>query len=195
MKKINEGNAARNTLLLIVITFILRSLIAAYTGLGIGEAYYFRRAMHLDLSYFDQPPLFFWLSGLSLKIFGLTNFGLRLPAVLLFAGTSWLLFIITRKLFNAASGFWAVLVMNLSAVFTIPIACWFQPDAPLMFFWLISVYFIVEVLSITDEGRTQLSPGRAYLLWFIIGICMGLATLSKYHVIFLFVGSFIFIAV
>lgn len=194
MKKITNANAAFYTLLLIVITFIIRLLVAAYTGLGIGEAYYFRGALHLDLSYFDQPPLFFWLGGLSIKALGLTNLGLRFPSVLLFAGTSWFLYLVTKKLFNASAGFWAVLVMNLSAVFTIPIACWFQPDAPLMFFWLISVYFIVEVLSITNEGRTKLSTGRIYLLWFIVGICMGLATLSKYHVIFLFVGSFIFIA-
>src|ERR1700712_4879396 len=111
MKKITEGNAASFTILLILVTFIIRAFIAAYTGLGIGEAYYFRGALHLDFSYFDQPPLFFWLSGLSIKIFGLTNLGIRFPAVLLFAGTSWLMFLITRKLFNAKAGFWAVFVM------------------------------------------------------------------------------------
>jgi 4-amino-4-deoxy-L-arabinose transferase-like glycosyltransferase len=195
MKKITEGNAAFYTILLIVITFILRVFIAADTGLGIGEAYYFRGALHLDLSYFDQPPLFFWLGGLSIKILGLTNLGLRFPSVLLFAGTSWLLFLITRKLFNAKAGFWAVLVMNLSAVFTIPIACWFQPDAPLMFFWLLSAYYIVEVLSITTEGRPTAGAGKVYLLWVIVGICMGLAVLSKYHTIFLFLGVFIFVGV
>jgi hypothetical protein len=194
MKKITEGTAALYTALLILVTFIIRLFIAAYTGLGIGEAYYFRGALHLDLSYFDQPPLFFWLGGLSIKVFGLTNLGIRFPSVLLFAGTSWLLYLVTKKLFNAKSGFWAVLVMNLSAVFTIPIACWFQPDAPLMFFWLLSTYIIVDVLSITDEGRTKRSAGQVYLLWILVGICMGLATLSKYHVIFLFAGVFIFVS-
>ena len=195
MKKITQGNAASYTILLIISTFVIRLFIAAYTGLGIGEAYYFRGALHLDLSYFDQPPLFFWLSGLSLKVLGLTNLGIRFPAVLLFAGTSWLLFLITKKLFNAAAGFWAVLVMNLSAVFTIPIAVWFQPDAPLMFFWLLSTYFFVEVLSISNQGRTKLQSGKAYSLWIIIGICMGLAILSKYHTIFLFLGVLIFVSV
>jgi len=194
MKKITQGNAAFYTLLLIVITFIIRLWIAAYTGLGIGEAYYFRGALHLDLSYFDQPPLFFWLAGLSIKVFGITNLGIRLPSVLLFAGTSWLLFLVTKKLFNASAGFWAVLVMNLSAVFTIPIAVWFQPDAPLMFFWLLSTYFIVEVLSITSQGREKLPAGKVYSLWIIIGICMGLAVLSKYHTIFLFIGVLIFVS-
>ncbi|MGZ3752106.1 MAG: ArnT family glycosyltransferase, partial [Mucilaginibacter sp.] len=146
MKKLSESNAALYTLVLILITFVVRLFIAAYTGLGNGEAYYFRGAIHLEWSYFDQPPLFFWLSGATIKLFGLNNLGLRFPAVLLFAGTSWLLFLITRKLFNAKAGFWAVVVMNLSAVFTVAIACWFQPDAPLMFFWLAIIYFMVQLM-------------------------------------------------
>src|SRR5471030_3537690 len=110
MKKLTESNAAKFTVILIIVTFLLRCLIAAYTGLGIGESYYFRGALHLDLSYFDQPPLFFWLGGLSIKIFGLNNFGIRFPSVLLFAGTTWLLFLITKKLFNARAGYWAAVI-------------------------------------------------------------------------------------
>jgi hypothetical protein len=195
MKKLTEGNAAFHTIALILITFVIRIFIAAYTGLGIGEAYYFRGAVHLELSYFDQPPLFFWLSGLTIKIFGLTKLGLRFPAVVLFAGTSWLLFLITRKLFTAKAGFWAVVVMNLSAVFTVAIACWFQPDAPLMFFWLASAYFLVQ-LMFGREGedlKTIRNSRRTWLLWIMTGVCLGLATLSKYHVLFIFAGVFLFV--
>lgn len=190
--KFTTQTATRYTLLLIGFTFVARILIAAYTGLGIGESYYFRGVLNLSLSYFDQPPLFFWISWLTSKIFGLTNLGLRFPAVLLFAGTSWLLFLITKKFFNAKAGFWAVLMMNLSAVFTIPVATWFQPDAPLMFFWLLATYFIIQVLM-PDENAKPRSKGQVYGLWILVGICMGLATLSKYHVLFLFVGVFMFI--
>src|ERR1700761_7919589 len=195
MKKLNEANAAFYTLALILITFIMRIFFAAYTGLGIGEAYYFRGAVHLEWSYFDQPPLFFWLSGLSIKIFGLTNLGLRFPAVLLFAGTSWLLFLVTRKLFTAKAGFWAVAVMNLSAVFTVAIACWFQPDAPLMFFWLASIYFIVLLMfGRENESMEEIrNSRRTWLLWIMTGVCLGLATLSKYHVLFIFAGVFLFV--
>jgi len=196
MRKLTEANAALYTTILIVITFLIRIWLAAYTGLGIGEAYYFRGAVHLEWSYFDQPPLFFWLSGASIKIFGLTNLGLRFPAVLLFAGTSWLLFLITKKLFTARAGFWAVVVMNLSAVFTVAIACWFQPDAPLMFFWLASIYFIVELIfgQGSRDVRYIRSSRRTWFLWVMTGICLGLATLSKYHVLFIFVGVFMFFA-
>jgi len=191
MKKFSESSAAKYTIILILVTFVLRILIAAYTGLGIGESYYFRGALKLELSYFDQPPLFFWLSGLTIKIFGLTALGLRFPAVLLFAGTSWLLFLVTKQLFNAKAGFWAVLLINLSAVFTISVACWYQPDAPLMFFWMLSIYLIVKILGINDVQHR--STGNIYLLWILAGISTGLATLSKYHVIFLFAGLFLYI--
>src|ERR1700761_6140445 len=193
MKKITEQNAAKYTLVLIIVTFFIRLLIAAYTGLGNGESYYFRGALHLDLSYFDQPPLFFWLGAFSIKIFGLTNFGLRFPTVVLFAGTSWLLFIITRRLFNARAGFWAVVIMNLSAVFTVAVAIWYQPDGPLMFFWLLSCWFIIEVLGIGHAKAIDPKSSRAWWLWVIIGVCMGFATLSKYHVLFIFAGTFLFI--
>jgi hypothetical protein len=196
MKKLTESNAASYTAILIFITFVLRCFIAAYTGLGNGESYYFRGALHLDFSYFDQPPLFFWLGALSIKLFGLTNFGIRFASVLLFAGTSWMLFLITKELFNAKSGFWAVVIMNLSAVFTIAIACWYQPDAPLMFFWLVATYFIVKLMFApgTENPEATRYSRKTWLLWLAVGISMGLATLSKYHVLFLFAGVFMFVS-
>lgn len=189
---LSDNKATRYTITLIGFTLIARLLIAAYTGLGIGESYYFRGALSPSLSYFDQPPLFFWLSTFSIKIFGLSNLTLRLPAVLLFAGTSWLLFLITKRLFSARAGFWAVLMLNLSAVFTIPVATWFQPDAPLMFFWLWATYYIVQLLMPAKDAVPR-TKGQEYGMWVIVGILMGLATLSKYHVLFLFVGVLLFI--
>lgn len=193
MKTFSERTAASYTIALIIITFLLRCWLAAYTGLGIGESYYFRGVLHVDLSYFDQPPLFFWLSALSTKIFGLNAFGLRFPALILFAGTSWFMFLLTRKFFTAKAGFWAVLVMNISAVFIL-IGTWFQPDAPLMFFWMLSAYLISEIMLPGTAGGVQkkLSNRRIYFLWILTGIAMGFATLSKYHVLFLFAGVFLF---
>jgi hypothetical protein len=196
MKKLSEANAANYTLILIVLTFVARCFIAAYTGLGNGESYYFRGSLHLDASYFDQPPLFFWLGAISIKIFGLTNFGIRFASVLLFVGTSWLLFLITRKLFNAKAGFWAVTIMNLSALYTVAIACWYQPDAPLMFFWLLATWFIIQLMVApgTENSEATRNSRKIWLLWLAVGLSMGLATLSKYHVLFLFAGVFMYIA-
>lgn len=177
------------TVLLILVTTILRFLLADKTGLGIGEAYYFRGAKDFQLSYFDQPPLFFWISGLSIRMFGLSNLALRIPAILFFAGTSYLVFLITKQLFNKWSGFFAVVILNISFVFTIPIATWFQPDAPLMFFWLLCAWFLIRVLFPEKFNVKR----NSYLLWVLVGISFGLTTLSKYHAIFLLSGAFLFV--
>ncbi|MGC8791694.1 MAG: ArnT family glycosyltransferase [Desulfurella sp.] len=37
---------------------------------------------HLDgLVYLEQPPLLYWLSALSLKLFGISEFSVRLPVI------------------------------------------------------------------------------------------------------------------
>ena len=188
------SNPAVISLILIIVTTVLRLFIAGGTGLGIGEAYYFRGAMDLKLSYFDQPPLFFWLGGLTVRLLGVSAFALRLHAVLLFAGTSWLMFVVGKRLFNGWAGFFAVLIMNISFIFTVPMATWFQPDSSLVFFWMLCVYFLVELLFPVNapDLKSFRKSGRAYLLWILAGISLGLTTLSKYHAIFLLAGVFLF---
>ena len=178
---------------LIGITTVLRFVIAGTTGLGTGEAYYARGALDLQLSYFDQPPLFLWLSGWSTKLFGVSNLALRLPALLFFIGTQWLLFLITRRFFTSRGGLFAVLILNLSFVFTVPVAAWFQPDAPLMFFWLLSCYFLVKLFFPEDQQLSvEENNKRSYLLWIGFGFSLGLTVLSKYHAILLVAGAFIY---
>src|ERR1700740_965839 len=94
VNKICLDKPASYTISLILIALVCRLLIAAFTGLGIGESYYTRGAKYLQLSYFDQPPLFFWLGGLSIRLLGETTFALRLPTVLMFAGTTWFVYVI-----------------------------------------------------------------------------------------------------
>ena len=172
---------------IIGLTTILRLYLAGFTGLSVGESYYWRGAQMLQWSYFDQPPLFFWLSGLSIRLLDLTNFALRLPAVLLFVGTSYLMFRIGSRLFGLKAGVYALILLNSSFVFTIPIASWFQPDAPLMFFWLLTVWCLLQVFF-PKEGQN--SPMK---WWLLAGLALGLTTLSKYHALFLFASTLLFV--
>lgn len=174
------------TWLLIAITTIFRLYLAGSTGLGVGESYYWRGTQFLDWSYFDQPPLFFWISAFTTWLLGLSNFALRLPAVLFFAGTCSLMYLVAKRLFNSAAGFYSVLLINISFVFTLPIAAWFQPDAPLLFFWMLTTYCLVRLFF--AEAQSQ-----SLQWWILAGISLGLTTLSKYHAIFLMAGTFIFV--
>ncbi len=192
--KVNKNSAFRYTYWLITITAAIRLFLAWWSGLGIGEAYYFRGAKELALSYFDQPPLFLWLGGLSIRFFGESSLALRLPSVFLFAGTSWVLFLIAKKLYSARAGFFAVALINISIVFTVPVATWFQPDAPLMFFWILCAYFIVLTMfpgHDTNEPSYRHSK-EVYLNWGLIGLFLGFTTLSKYHAAFLLLGVLLF---
>ena len=197
----NDSKIKRNVLLLILATSIIRIIIASFTGLGPGEAYYFKGALLPNWSYFDQPPLFFWLSTITVKLFGISSLALRLPAILCFAGVIWLLYQTTRHLFGAKAGWYAVVLLNCSFVFTIPVAAWFQPDAPLMFFWLLTAYYLVKLFfkSSGNEGEVsgvpQQSKQEVYKLWILTGIALGLATLSKYHSALLLAGVLIFCVV
>ncbi len=193
--QLNSKKPLQLTLLVMIVTTALRLWAAAGTGLGIGEAYYFRGAVHLDLSYYDQPPLFFWLSGISIRLLGLTNFALRLPAIIMFVGTMWLMFTTSRRLFNAWAGFFAVVLLNISFVFTIPVASWFQPDAPLMFFWMLCTWLLTSILFPRNERSTAeiRNNKETYTRWILVGIVLGLTTLSKYHAGFLLAGTFLFV--
>lgn len=191
---------ARATLLLIALTTLARLLIAATTGLGFGESYYALGALHPQLSYFDQPPLAFWVGALFLKIGGeMSAFWLRLPSVLFFAGSCWFLFLLTRRLFSDRAGFYAVLAMNLSAVFTLTGAIWFQPDAPLLFFWLATALCVCRIFfrdaspDLDTAQTVEWRWGAACFGWWILaGVLLGLTTLSKYHAAFLFAGAGLF---
>lgn len=180
--------------------FIFRLALALSTGLGTGESYYFRGAYDVALSYLDQPPLFFWLSHLSLKLFGLNTLALRLPDVILFSGTTWVLFLLARQLFNEKSALYTVIIFNLSAVYVID-GIWFQPDAPLLFFWAVSLYVLAKIffprkegeLGKSDSDRSESDKPKLFWLWVLLGVGIGLTGLSKYHVVFFFCGMVLFI--
>lgn len=158
---------------------------AKAVGLGFGESYHFSCALRPSLSYFDHPPLSLWLGTLALRLGGVDGVALRLPFVLLFAGTTWLTFSLGRTLFTARAGWLAALVLNLSAVFTISVGMFLQSDGPLMFFWLACTACLVRIFF-----SPQLDRPMAW--WMLTGATLGLALLSKYHAVFLVFGAGLF---
>jgi hypothetical protein len=179
--------AERATLVLIAVTLVLRFVAAGSVGLGVGESYYFSSALHPSPGYFDQPPLANLLGTLMLRLTGqVSGVVLRAPFIAIFAGTTWLMFLIGRRLFGPRAGFWAALLLNLAPVFSVSVGIFFQPDGPLMFFWLATVWCLIRVLL--DEP-----VHRAVGWWSAAGVMLGLAMLSKYSAVFLAAGAGLFI--
>jgi len=166
---------------------IFRMILGGKIGLGVDESYVVAIARTFSLSYFDHPPLHFWIVWLTTHLTHSENgLILRMPFILLFAGTTWMMYRLGSKLFGEWAGVYAALAMNISAVFGLSTGSWILPDGPLMFFMLATVLVLT---------RLFFSPGpKPAWLWVVTGMLLGLGLLSKYHAIFIAFGCFVFLA-
>jgi len=185
----SPADAKAATIRLIAITAVVRLVLGAVTGLGVDESYAVAVARDVSWSYFDHPPLHFWIAG----AFGrLTNWEaaplVRLPFILMFAGTTWFTFRVTRRLFSAHAGYVAALLLNVSAVFSLSSGGWVLPDGPLMFFMMAAVDRIASVLFPAAGEASDVRTGA----WLAAGLLTGLAMLSKYHGAFVLAGTALF---
>lgn len=161
---------------LIVLGVAARLVLAATTGFGIDEAYTVANARHVQLSYYDHPPLSFWLVRGMVALTGSeAPVVVRLPFILLFAGLTWLMFRFTTRLFGESAGLWAAVLLNLSPVFGLTTAGWILPDGPLMVALMATVTLLERLLFGEPTRR------RAWVLGLAAGATLGLACLSKYH--------------
>src|SRR5690242_2264225 len=77
----------------IVMSFVLRTVLAGITGFSFDESYDVVAARSVALGYFDHPPLAMWLIAAAVHLFGTeANLVVRLPTLLLFAGTTWFIY-------------------------------------------------------------------------------------------------------
>lgn len=173
----------RAVLRLILWTGLARLALAGVLGLSIDESYSVAISRHLDLSYFDHPPLHVWLVAAVARLCGSEQpLVLRLPDIALFAGSTWLIYRLTARLYGERAGLWAALSLNLAPLFTVNSAIGVVPDGALIFFSLLAVErFAAAVL-------TDAAPRRARGLLLACGAALGLALLSKYTAVFVLLG-------
>lgn len=170
--------AKEHRVFLLFITFVavLRLLIAPHVGLGVDEAHYVLYGMHLDWSYFDHPPLVGWTQYVFTSIFGLDEFGARVSAVLIGFITSLFLYRLLYQIDeNANKTFIAVVALYASFIFN-ALFLMLLPDT-LLFLLIIPIIFSVIKVQQDNSAKN----------WFILGLLLGLAGLSKYTaVLFVF---------
>src|SRR5271163_4859699 len=100
----------RQLILLIVITTALRLGFGAAIGLGVDESYMVSAGRVLSLGYFDHPPAAWWLSWAAAHVFGSeAPVAVRLPFILLFALTTWLMARLGEEIGGPRAGFFAAL--------------------------------------------------------------------------------------
>ncbi len=170
---------------------MLRFLLAESTGLGVDESYAVAVARQFSLSYFDHPPLHFWLAGAMAKLaHSESGEVVRFPFVVCFAITTWLIYRLAAKFFGEHAGALAALLLNVSAVFSVTTGGWVLPDGPLMMLMLMSFTVIADILFPSAE---RVLRGPDVMRWIVAGLFAGLAMLSKYHGVFVLAGTFLFL--
>jgi hypothetical protein len=190
--RLRHGDAAGRVLAVIAIGAIARFLLASTVGLGVDESYAVAVARQFSLSYFDHPPLHFWIAGAMAKLArSEAPEVVRLPFVLCFAGTTWFIWRITQRLFGDRAGLTATLLLSVSAVFSLSTGGWVLPDGPLMLCMSAAVDRITSILFDRSNPERSFEAERAVHArnWIIAGVLTGLAMLSKYHGVFILAGT------
>ncbi len=171
---------------LILITGVLRLIVAGSTGLGVDESYMAALGRHIQLGYFDHPPMAWWITWGAEQLFqSEAGWAVRLPFVAIFALTTWAMFRFATALFGARAGLWAAVLLNLAPVLGVTSATWVLPDGPLLLALLCAGCCLMKAL---DPRRRYAAPW-----WLLTGICAGVALLSKYSAVLIIGGVFLFL--
>jgi 4-amino-4-deoxy-L-arabinose transferase-like glycosyltransferase len=123
--------------------------------------------------YFEKPPLVYWAEAASIKIFGVNEFAVRLPAALFSIGQVVVTAALADVMFDATAGFFAALALALSPLF-FGFARFATLDPALAFFLtaaLSAFYFAAR-----DDSFSQ-PPARRWIL--ICAAMLALGTLAK----------------
>jgi 4-amino-4-deoxy-L-arabinose transferase-like glycosyltransferase len=132
------------------------------------EAYYWQCARHPDWSYFDQPALMIALIGGSTRLFGISEWATRLPALLVGLAILLALLGIGRRLFKDTRGpCWAMMGLLATPLFSLG-SMYGSTDILLCLFVLV-VPALVAVAILEDRPR----------LWIAAGFLGGLGGLAK----------------
>jgi hypothetical protein len=159
----------------IIAGFLAARMVFAWVfGPGIDESYTLAIARTLSLSYLDHPPLHQWIAHFAARTFGEGD-GARLPFIVLFAATGWILYRLTLDLFGARAAIVALFALNATPFFFASAGTWIVPDGPLIFGLSIAAWALARLFFSKAADRSSI-----WLLWLMAGAGFGLAGLSKY---------------
>jgi undecaprenyl-diphosphatase len=155
--------------LLVATTARLWYLQQGYLELAPDEAHYWEWSRRLDWSYYSKGPLVAYLIALSTAVGGATELFVRLPAVLLSAGTTICVFGLLKALFqDVRLALATAIFLHIIPLFSAG-ALLMTIDPPLAFFWTLMLWLVYRALS-----------AERSLDWYAAGIALACGLLSKY---------------
>jgi len=181
------GETARRFLFwLIAAGTLIKIVFAVMLPLGADEAYATAVAREYSLSFFDHPPLGFWLPVAFADLTGM-EFPLiyRAPFILTGMATTVLMFRIGRELAGNRAGLLAALLYLLAPFLLLSGGLFVVPDGPLNLLSALAVYCLVKIVNAGPQ------PARLHL-WLLTGVWVAGALTSKYHAAWIPVAVLLF---
>ncbi len=123
------------------------------------------------------PPLFVWLAGATMKLFGPNEFAARLWAALLGLAAIPVAYLLGTRLYGRTAGLYAAGALAALPNF-VRVSRMAQFDAPVAFFVLLTFWLWVEYYR-----------NRRWLTAVLCGLAFGLALMTKIAVPFVFVAA------
>lgn len=137
-----------------------------------------------EVFYFEKPPLVYWLTAVSMAVFGENAWAARLPNALIALGGILITYAATRRLYGRDAGFAAAVVLGTSVLF-------FVLGRILILDMTVSVFMAAALFCFILGVREK--PGRTRRLFFYgLYASAALATLSKGLIGFLVSGAVMF---
>ncbi len=162
--------------------FVLLCCLTPFNLLAFDTYYYWDWSRHLDLSYYDGPPLIAYLIRLVTFFSGHTVWGLACFSVLSTALTTRMLYKTAALFLNEKTSYWVILLWLSSPLVTQDLLIQVTYDTPMTFFWVSSLYIAMRFMQ---THRPLVLYGLAVSLGFLL--------LSKYTGIVLILGLCLFV--
>ena len=161
---------------------LLRLITAPFFSLGVDEAHYVLYGIHLDLSYFDHPPLVGWVHYLTGSLFGFNELSARIVAIFSGALSTYFVFrfiyALTQNEHVATIG---AAALNASFIF----------DA-LFLMLLPETLLFVLFFPLLHATVNTLQRGRLVdYVW--LGLLLGLSGLAKYTAVLFVIPIFAYV--
>ena len=169
------------TIGIVAFIILLRLIYLGQAQLIPDEAYYWNYAQHMDLSFYDHPPMVAWLIWLGTAVAGNNEFGVRIGAFFSGLITMGYLYALAKNLYDKSTAMRTLLLLAILP-FSFATGIVMTADAPLMAAWAATLYYMERAL-IADRSSA----------WLGMGIAFGLGILSKYTLGLLGIAALLFV--
>ncbi len=145
------------------------------TALFFDEAQYWLWGKEPDFGYFSKPPVLGWIIGIFTAVCGSdSEFCVRLPSPIIHTGTSVLIYLSARRLFNSQTGFWSAVIFATLPGITLS-STLISTDVPLLFCWAGAFW---AFLRLRDNNN--------WIDAILLGLFIGTGLMAKYAMAYFF---------